>query len=252
MIATVGSWYCPCKTPTLGSNEVHVWQVSLNECASKIESLQQTLCMEEKKRSERFYFQGDRENFIVARGLLREILSRYLGSLPRNLRFCYSSTGKPALTKAFDGDRLRFNLSHSHGCVLYAITQNRDIGIDIERIRTDFSYEQIASSIFSLREKAVFFQLPILLRHQAFFNCFTRKEAYIKATGQGLSLPLEQIDVTLVPGEPADLLGTKWNPLEAWRWSLQDIFVDPNYAAAVAVEGDDWQLKCWQYSELKN
>ncbi|MBW4507541.1 MAG: 4'-phosphopantetheinyl transferase superfamily protein [Scytonematopsis contorta HA4267-MV1] len=219
---------------TLAKNEVHIWQAALE--VNDIQSLQQNLSIDEVKRAERFRFQKDRENFIIARGFLRKILSRYLGVLPRDLCFCYGANGKPALTKAFDGDKLKFNLSHSHGIALYAITLNRNIGIDIERIRTDFDCEQIAQQFFSPRENAILAKLPTNTKHEAFFSCWTRKEAYIKANGQGLSLPLEQIDVTLIPGEPAALLNTKWDSQEAKRWSLKNIVPHHNYAAAVAVE----------------
>ncbi len=219
---------------TLAKDEVHIWRAGLE--VNDIQSLQQTLSIDEGKRAERFRFQKDRKHFIVARGFLRKILSRYLGASPSDLHFCYGANGKPALTKAFDGDKLKFNLSHSHGVALYAITLNRNIGVDIERIRIDFDCEQIAQQFFSPREKAILAKLPNNIKHEAFFTCWTRKEAYIKANGQGISLPLEQIDVTFAPGEPAALLDAKWDSQEARRWSLQNIVINQNYAAAVAVE----------------
>jgi 4'-phosphopantetheinyl transferase len=230
---------------SLAKDEVHIWQAGLG--VNDIQSLQQNLSIDEQKRAERFRFQKDREHFIAARGFLRKILSCYLGALPSDLRFCYGANGKPALTKAFDGDKFKFNLSHSHGVALYAITLNRNIGVDIERIRTDFDCEQVAQQFFSPRENAILAKLANNIKHEAFFTCWTRKEAYIKANGQGISLPLEQIDVTLAPGEPAALLDTKWDSQEAQRWSLENIVTNHHYAAAVAVEGDGWKLVERQY-----
>lgn len=247
MNISVNSWSSPPKTLTLSSDEVHVWRASLKQAASCVQSLQQTLSVDEQGRAERFHFQKDREHFIVARGLLRAILSHYLGREPGDLSFCYNQNGKPALGEAHGGDTLRFNLSHSHGIALYAVTQNRDIGVDLEYIRADFPCEQIAERFFSPQENSALRMIPAHMKHQAFFNCWTRKEAYIKATGKGLSIPLDQFDVTLAPGEPAVLLNTKWNSQEACRWSLQELSLSPDYAAAIAFEGSGCQIKCWQW-----
>jgi 4'-phosphopantetheinyl transferase len=237
------------KTPVLSSDEVHVWCAELDQTASRVHNLQQTLDGNERARAERFYFKRDRNHFIVAHGLLRVILSRYLNIEPGDLRFCYSPYGKPMLAKEFDGDRLRFNLSHSHSLVLYAVTRARDIGIDIERIRPDLAYEQIAEGFFSPREVAALRTVPTSRQLGAFFNCWTRKEAYIKARGEGLSLPLDRFDVSLAPGEPAILLSTVGDPHETSRWSLRELDLAPGYVAALAVEGHDWRLKCWQWAE---
>lgn len=247
MIAPIRSWYPPPKVLTLGSDEVHVWRASLDLPASRVRGLQQTLAADERARAERFYFQKDREHFIVARGVLRDILGRYLDMQPGQLRFCYSPNGKPALAREFGGDALRFNLSHSHGLALYAVNSGREIGVDIERIRHDLAKEQIAERFFSPHEVSVLHALPANMQKEAFFTCWTRKEAYIKATGKGLTFPLDIFDVSLVPGEPAALLSTKWDPQEASRWSLQELNPGPGYVAAIAVEGHHWRLKCWQW-----
>ena len=233
----------------LRSDEVHVWFVELDQLASCMHDLQQTLDGNERVRAERFYFRRDRDHFIVAHGLLRLILSRYLNIEPSDLRFCYSLYGKPMLAKEVDGDRLRFNLSHSHGLALYAVTRARELGIDIERIRPDLAYEQLAARFFSPREVAALRAVPTSHRLGAFFNCWTRKEAYIKARGEGLSFPLDHFDVSLAPGEPATLLSTIGDPLETSRWSLRELDLAPGYTAALAVEGHDWRLKFWQWQQ---
>lgn len=248
--ASVVSWRPPPKRPMLGSDEAHVWRAGLNRNRSYVQGLQQILSADEQARAERFYFEKDRAHFIVARGLLRVILSRYLDIEPSQLRFCYSPCGKPSLVATSDQRTLCFNVSHSCGLALYAVTRGRKIGIDLERIRTDFACEQIAERFFSSREKAMLRALSAKkVKHKAFFNCWTRKEAYIKARGEGLSLPLDQFDVSLAPGEPATLLNTRGDPLEASRWSLQELFPGPGYVAALAVEGHGWRLACWEWPE---
>jgi len=243
---SVPLWRPPPEPLTLGSDEVHVWRAALNRAASQVQSLQRTLTADEQARAERFYFQKDRERFVVGRGLLRIILGRYLNLEPNQLRFDYSPYGKPSLAPEIDGGGLRFNVSHSHELALYAVTRGREIGIDVERLRPDFASEQIAERFFSPREVAELRALPPEVQTEAFFNCWTRKEAYIKAIGEGLSHPLDQFDVSLVPGQPASLLSTRTNPSEAARWSLLALIPSPDYVAALAVEGHGWRLVRWQ------
>ena len=242
-------WIPPPADLALSSDEVHVWRASLDLPASCIQSLQPTLAADELSRAERFYFQKDRQHFIVARRLLRAILSRYLDMKPGQLRFCYSDHGKPSLAPMSGQKTLNFNLSHSDGLALYGITRGREIGIDLERVRPVAEVEQIAERFFSAQENAVFRTLPASLKHEAFFTCWTRKEAYIKARGEGLSLSLDQFDVSLVPGEPAMLLSTRGDPREALRWLLRELMPGPGYVAALAVEGHDWRLAYWQFPE---
>ena len=207
--STSPPWGLPPEKIILGSNEVHVWRASLDEFPSQIDIFLHTLAADEQKRAERFYFQRDRERFITAHGVLRAILGLYLNRAPKYLSFRYSSHGKPALAWESGGDAIRFNMSHSHGVALYAVTRDREVGIDVEFIRRDLAVEQIAERFFSRRETATLRALPTALREHAFFLCWTRKEAYIKARGEGLSLPLDQFDVSLIPGEPAALLSTR-------------------------------------------
>jgi 4'-phosphopantetheinyl transferase len=240
-------WGIAPKAPVLSRHEVHAWCAELHQTASYVHDLQQTLDGNERARAERFYFKKDRDHFIVAHGLLRIILSRYLNIEPGDLRFCYSPYGKPMLAREFDGARLRFNLSHSHSLVLYVITRGREVGVDVERIRRDLAYKRIAEGFFSPREVTALHTVPTGRQLGAFFNCWTRKEAYIKARGEGLSLPLDRFDVSLAPGEPATLLSTIGGPHETSRWSLRELDLAPDYVAALAVEGHDWRLKCWQW-----
>ena len=245
--STAPLWGFPPATIILGSNEVHVWRAALDEPPPQIDSFLHTLAADEQTRAERFYFQRDRERFITARGVLRAILGLYLNRAPKCLSFCYSSHGKPALAWESGGDAIRFNMSHSHGVALYAVARGREVGIDLEFIRRDLEVEQIAERFFSRRETATLRALPTDLRKYAFFLCWTRKEAYIKARGEGLSLPLDQFDVSLIPGEPAALLSAQPDSDEALRWSLQELTLASGYVAALAVEGRGWSLSCWQW-----
>ncbi len=244
------SWNSPPKMLRLPSNSVHVWRASLEVSVSHLQALKDTLAADECARAERFYFQEHRERFIAGRGLLRNILSRYLDREPGQLRFSYNSYGKPALIEETGVEGLRFNLSHSHDMALYAVTRGREIGVDIERFRPDVEAEKLAERFFSPREAAVLRTLPERLRPEGFFNCWTRKEAYIKAEGEGMAIPLSSFDVSLTPGEPAALLRSQKDPREVSRWSMQALDPKPGYAAALAVKGHDWELKCWQWSPM--
>ena len=247
---TSSSWDSPPKTLVLPNDAVHVWRASLQVSVSELRTFEDTLAADERARAERFYFQKHSEHFIVGRGLLRNILSRYLDTEPDQLHFCYNSYGKPALTEDTSAEGLHFNLSHSHGIALYALTRRREIGVDIEYFRPDVEAEKLAERFFSPREAAVLRALPEHLRKEGFFNCWTRKEAYIKAEGEGMAIPLSTFDVSLTPGEPAALLRTQNQPQETACWSLQALNPAPGYAAALAVKGHDWELKCWQWSPM--
>lgn len=240
-------WDPPSEKLSLPNDAVHVWRATLDQSASCRERFWQTLAEDERARADRFHFPRDREHFVVARGVLRAILARYLNTEPGRLSFCYSAYGKPALLKEASGDALRFNLSHSHGLALYAVTRDRELGIDVEHLRPHLADRQIAERFFSPGEVAVLLALPQYQQREAFFHCWTRKEAYIKARGEGLSLPLDQFEVSLAPGEPAALLSTHANPSEASRWSMLELTPGPGYVGALAVEGHGWRLACWQW-----
>jgi 4'-phosphopantetheinyl transferase len=233
---------------TPSSAEVHVWRTALNPAASCVERLRCHLSADELQRAARFHFPRDRRRFTVARGVLRDILARYLRVPASELAFRYSAYGKPTLADGFDDGTLRFNVSHSHERALFAVTCGREVGVDIEFLGREIRGEEIAKRFFSAGECATLRALPQEVKQQAFFNCWTRKEAYIKAHGEGLSLPLDQFDVSLAPGEPAALLATRSDPQDASRWSMQALSPGEGYVAALAVEGLGWQLTCWQWS----
>ena len=223
---------------SLTPGEVHVWRIDLEQPGSVLEKFRSMLETDELERAGRFHFEIHRSNFVVARGFLRYILSRYLETKPEGLKFSYGEYGKPAL----DG-RLHFNMSHSHRVALLAITEDRQIGVDVEHIRADFATEDIARRFFSPAEVESFNSLPQEEQVAAFFRCWTRKEAFIKATGRGLSQPLDKFDVTLAPGVAAALLWVDED--DASRWSMSDLDAGSDYAAALVVEGAASRIYCW-------
>jgi 4'-phosphopantetheinyl transferase len=230
------------------ADEVHVWQASLEVLPQEQERLHRILDAEERSRADRFRFPKDRRHYTVARGVLRLLLARYLHTSPEALNFSYNQYGKPALIEDLNPNKLQFNLSHSGERVLYAFALQRELGIDIEwRDRHIGEMEQIAKRYFSPYETQQLLALPESQRVSGFFNCWTRKEAYIKARGRGLSLPLHEFDVTLKPVEPAQLLATRDDPTHASRWVMRELKPGRDYVAALAVEGDGWDLKCWQW-----
>jgi 4'-phosphopantetheinyl transferase len=233
----------------LPKNEIHVWRASLDQDLACLQQLVKFLSSDELDRADRFHFETDKNRFIIGRGILRNILSYYLGIAPERLQFCYGSRGKPALQTGDRSHPLHFNLSHSQGLALYAFTRDRQIGIDIEYVRNLSGLDQIVAQFFSARENATFLALPPSQKQAAFFHGWTCKEAVLKALGEGLALPLNQFDVSLLPDRPAELLSIHGDRAAAKQWFLQSFVPASNYVAAVAVERHDQQIKCWHYDE---
>ncbi len=242
------SWCHPPRWPALPPSEVHVWRATLDLGPVELQRAQATMTSDERARAARFHFPRDQHNFIAARGTLRTILARYVDRAPAQLEFCYSPWGKPQLTPGHDADGLRFNLSHSQGLALYAITRDREIGVDLEGVRADFAWEEIAGRFFAPREVEALRSVPAASQHRAFFNCWTRKEAFVKARGGGLSLPLDQFEVSLALGEPARLIATTGDPQEAPHWSIRELEPAAGYVAAIAVRAQKWELKLCELS----
>ncbi len=241
-------WGSPPPHWSLGAGNVHVWSASLDQPAARVARLARLLSVDERARAARFHFERDRTRFTVGRGLLRVILGRYLAVDPARLTFRYGSRGKPSLDGTLSGYDLRFNLAHSQGMALYALAACREIGVDVECIRPVLDAEQIAERFFSAREAAAFRALPPGLRSEAFFSCWTRKEAYLKATGDGLARPLDTFDVSLLPGEPARLQRVAGDRVEASRWSLEALAPAVSCVGALAVEGRFGRLACWAWT----
>lgn len=236
-------WPLALKEIELSKNYVHVWSIRLDQTSETTSKLRQILSLEERSRADKFYFEHDRNRFTVARAILRTILGNCLGQNPSEIEFSYAKNGKPFLVNT----DLRFNLSHSKDLALCAITYQRELGVDIEYLRLMKDAEQIAARFFSPRESSLFCSLSQGEKQLAFFRCWTRKEAYIKAIGDGLSYGLDKFDVTFTQNEPVKLLRVLSNPKEVERWSLKELEPAEDFIGAVIVEGNDWELCSWQY-----
>lgn len=237
-------WHLPPKQLSVSSSEVHIWRVLIDRPTLPVEQLAKMLSADELTRAERFYFERDRNRFIVARAALRTILGSYLGVAAKQVQFCYGHRGKPALAPIQAKSGLEFNLSHSGEVAVCAVTRDRDIGIDVEFIRPITEAEQIAKRYFSVRENASFQALPNSEKQAGFFYHWTRKEAHLKAEGEGLSANSDRFD-TSVAMEEAKMLESSDRTCN--RWFLQEFTPAPNYIATVAVEGKGWNLTYWQY-----
>jgi 4'-phosphopantetheinyl transferase len=217
--------------PTAG--EVHLWRAELDVAPALLDLLGTCLNREEMERSARFRRELDRTRFVAARGWLRTLLARYLNTAPSEIRLAVGLDGKPRL--AGGPGRLRFNLAHSDRVAVCAVAWDREVGVDVERLRPDFPIDEVARSFFSIQERADLAALPRSDRMRAAFDCWTRKEAYLKAVGTGLLRPLDEFDVTVLPGEPLHVHDRR--APDGMRWSLHGFDAGPGYSAAVVVEG---------------
>jgi 4'-phosphopantetheinyl transferase len=226
----------------LAGDEIHVWRAELDQPETTVLRVARTLSPDEQARAKRFCLDRVRTRFVVGRGLLRTILGRYLDRAPDRLRFTYGPRGKPALAPEEATD-LRFNLSHSGGLALFAVARGREVGVDVERLRPMPRAERIAERFFSVPERTALKAVPAERRVEAFFTCWTRKEAYIKALGDGLAHPLDQFAVSLAPGEPPRLSAVgDANGREVEHWRLAALPPAPGYVAALAGRGQGWRL----------
>jgi 4'-phosphopantetheinyl transferase len=226
----------------LDADEIHVWRAELDQPEATVERLGQTLSPDEQERAQRFVLERVRTRFVVGRGLLRAILAGYLGRPPHRLRFAYGERGKPALAPA-ESTSLRFNVSHSADVVLFAVARRREVGVDVERLRPMPRAERIAERFFSVPERQALAALPEARKVEGFFTCWTRKEAYIKARGDGLGHPLDQFAVTIAPDEPVRLSAVgDGDATEIARWSLTGLPPGPGYVAALAACGGGWRV----------
>ena len=239
-------WKSPAEFIEPRRGEVQVWRAFLDVLPSYLESLCPILSVTERERAARFHFERDRSRFIVARASLRILMGYYLRKPPSAIRFGYGPHGKPFLVGEETVD-LRFNVSHSQGLALYAVTLGAEVGVDLEYSDGNMDFEAIAERFFSVREIAALRSLPEHEKRKAFFACWTRKEAYIKARGEGLLVSLNSFSVSLIPGEPARLLDVQSDPVESSRWSFLELVPEPRYVGALAVEGRGWRPRYWDF-----
>ena len=242
---THSEWVVPAEHPEIHEGEVHVWRAGLEASPSAVDEFHELFSADERERAVRFRFDKHRRRFTVARGILRTLLGRYLERKPQDLTFGYSEHGKPFLagTRTLD---LRFNVSHSAEMALFGFTLGREIGVDVEQIRPDRSTREIAERFFAPREVEALFALPKEEQTNGFFRCWTRKEAYIKAKGKGLAIPLSSFAVSLV--ETASLVWVQDASDEAPRWRLRKIKLDGGYAGCVATRFQPADFLHWRWA----
>ena len=216
------------------NHDIYVWDVNLDRPAREVDALRQLLSKNECERASRLRAPGLESRFIVCRATLRLILARTLEHRPEQFEFTYSALGKPGL-KDFEEDGVYFNVTHSQGAAKIAITASGPLGIDLEHIRPDFATTDIAERFFSPAERAALRQVAEDERPAAFFRCWTRKEAFVKAIGTGIGYPLDAFDVSLIPGSQDALLAVRSQSESAHSWSVRDLPAEPGFVAAIAV-----------------
>jgi 4'-phosphopantetheinyl transferase len=233
------NWLPAPKKLDLLLNDVHIWRINLNSSESQLQFVRETLSSDEIARAQRFYFPEHRQRFIAGRGTLRAILGQYLGIDPKQVEFEYQPRGKPLLAAKFADQGLLFNLSHSQDLALLGVSYQHQIGVDLEYIRTMSDLEGLAKRFFSSREYEYLRLFSPQEQQQIFFRYWTCKEAYLKATGDGL-VQLEEIEISLTPNQPSQLL-------VSGDWNLRELTPAENFAAAVVVAGSNINLHCWEY-----
>jgi 4'-phosphopantetheinyl transferase len=231
----------------LPTSELHVWSIPLDLPESDVSEASQVLSEDELSRAVRFHFALHRRRYIAGRSALRSILAAYVGKRAGDLKFFYGSHGKPHLALPDGG--VRFNFSNSEGHAICAVMRDTEIGADLEMVRALSDYETIAEQFFSPGETKTLLSLPPGSRQEAFVNCWTRKEAFLKALGSGLALPLDSFEVSLRPGDPARLLSVGGNSAGASGWTLISMSPLPNFVASVAVRRQPRLIRTWTYQK---
>jgi 4'-phosphopantetheinyl transferase len=244
------AWPPSAAVPPLTRDDVHVWQSRLDQEGPALQLFESLLDDEERRRAARWHFRIDRQRYTVGRGLLKLLLAKYLTCEPDAIRLWYNSYGKPGLTGEDGPGGLKFNLAHSDGLVLYVVTRGREVGVDVERIRPGVDWRELASRFFAPGEVAELSAVAPDLREQAFFAGWTRKEAYLKALGLGMAVPLDGFAVTLAPGRPAALVAAEHDPSQLGRWEFRELAPASGYVGALAVEGAGCRFFCGRWEPL--
>jgi len=227
------------------SEQIHIWAADLEQDEAVISSLKRLLSRDELVKAGQFFLEKDSRYFITGRGILKSLLGIYLKTDPSLLTISYSKYGKPYLPISSNNEQLYFNIAHSGNVALFAFLRDREIGIDIEYIHEIREMDDIARNYFSSKEFESYSHLPEGYRTKPFFNCWTMKEAFIKAIGEGFSRPLHKFDVSFLPSVPARLNSINGDYKAAAEWTIKELKPAQGYAAAFAVELKKWELQCW-------
>jgi 4'-phosphopantetheinyl transferase len=228
------------RVPLLTVDDVHVWAATLSsddELFAKYEAL---LSATERAKADRYHNPRDRRRYVVGRGRLRTLLGEYLSQPPADVPLTATNLGKPFLGDPTSG--VRFNVAHSADLALFAFARGREIGVDVEQVQSELNWRELAQRNFALEEfAALTSESATFDRREAFFRCWTRKEAYVKALGLGMQVPLDGFAVTIEP-DSAALRNTRHDPGQKGRWQLHGLSPAAGFAAALAVEGHNWRL----------
>lgn len=246
----INPWPPPPDVLRLAGHEIHVWASSLRVSSDVLTDLMATLSPLEKERAGKFCFDLHRNRFIAGHGLLRTILGRYLQTSPSKLNFIYSPEGKPVLEQKFEGAKLHFNLADTEDLMLFAVTHVGPVGVDIEHIRPVEEMDNLVARFFSQRENELFQKVPPGGKLTAFFNLWTRKEALLKATGEGITCSLNLVEVSFLPDEPARVLAISGDSEKAASWSLHALSPAPGFVGCVAVQARNTNLRCWNGNDV--
>jgi 4'-phosphopantetheinyl transferase len=235
----------PSRIP-LDTDAVHVWAINLDVPAAELNRFRACLTRPETERAGRFHFERDQRRFTVARGWLRTLLAKYAHTEPAQIEFAYGPKGKPRLGPAFASLRLEFNLAHAENLAVLAITRDKPVGVDVECLRPIPDAAQLVAQFFSPRESHAFEQLSAAEQPAAFFNLWTRKEAWLKAIGEGIAHSLALVEVSFLPAEPARLLAAPGHNCK--RWTLRECVPAKQFVAAVALQGTATEFCFWQWA----
>jgi 4'-phosphopantetheinyl transferase len=247
LTADIVQWPAAAGATPLADNEVHVWATTLSVPARILEGFAGTFSPDEKERAHKFIFEKHRNRYIAGRGALRKILGQYLRADAAALRFVHSANGKPALAGEFAGAGVHFNLAHSEDMALIAVTRLGRVGVDVECIRPVKEMDALVARFFSARENEAFQKVVDAEKPAAFFNLWTRKEALLKATGEGITRSLSLVEVSFLPGERARLIAIAGDVEQAAQWSLRELSPAAGFTGAVAIESRGIEVRCWKW-----
>ncbi len=244
-VENAGLWRAPPKAVALPPQTVQVWLASITSAAPVIDPLVALLSEDERDRFNGFRKADDRRRGVLGRGMARGLLARYLDAAPAELVFKKNPQGKPQLAGTHQSSGIEFSIAHSGDLVLAAFARGAELGVDVEAIDRAADHEKLARRFFAPEESEALMTLLPADRPAAFMRAWTRKEAYIKARGLGLSIPLDSFHVPLLPGAPCAITWVRDAPGEAAQWQLCDLQPDARHAAALAVRAAEWPVACW-------
>lgn len=235
------TWRTPPPDISLSDSAVDVWLISLAQPDAADRLFADLLSSAERERAARFKFDKHRQPYVVAHAALRSILSQYLNTAPVDLPFVSGVNGKPSLAPELSGSGLQFNLSHSREMTLLGVTRGHEIGVDIEWVNEDYGFDEVAEHFFTAKEVSELRALPVHLQRQAFFKCWTSKEAFLKAKGTGLSGKLDEVEITLFEEQQVRI------DASVPGWTLSELTPGNGYEAAVVVEGGSLPVRCYRW-----